>query len=374
MSPISLFHAHGDAATEAAALAVLRSGQIASGPKVAEFQQALGAWTSPPGVVTTSDMSSAMMLALHLCGVRAGDEVLTPAYTCMSSAAPIHNLGARPRWVDVTAETGLVDPAALAGRFTPRTKACVVYHAAGYPAPMPEIAALCRARGVALIEDCNTAMGARLQGEGIGSWGDAAVYSFYPNRQINGIEGGAVAFREAHLAQEAQRLRRFGIALTGFRDGIGEINPASDIPAVGWSAAMSQLNSAVALAQLPGLAARLAATQANARALAQRLAGVDGLSVVQPGHQAEPVYWGLLVLAQQRDEVLGALKRQGVMASKLHHRLDTYSGFAAEPADLPGTAYFLEQVIALPCGHWLSPDDLDRIAGTLTQAVEAARH
>lgn len=371
MTDVSLFKAYGDAATEAAALAVLRSGQIASGPKVAEFQQALQPWLGLPHGVTTSDMSSAMLLALHLCGVGAGDEVLSPAYTCMSSAAPIANLGAKPRWVDVDAATGLLDPNALKARITPRTKACVVYHAAGYPAAMPEIAALCREHGIALVEDCNTALGARLKGQTVGVWGDAAVYSFYPNRQLNGIGGGAVAFRDPARAEAAQRLRRFGIALSGFRDAIGEINPASDITAIGWSAAMNQLSSAVALAQLPGLPARLQATLAHALGLAERLAGLPGLTVVAPGDGAEPAYWGLLVLCERRDVVLGELKRKGIMASKLHHRLDTYSGFAAAAVVLPGTTAFLERVIALPCGHWLSEADLDRVASATRAALQA---
>ena len=370
MSSIALFHAYGDAATEAAALAVLRSSQIASGPKVAEFQLALQPWLGLPHAVTTSDMSSAMLLALHGCGVGAGDEVLSPAYTCLSSAAPIANLGAKPRWVDVDPATGLLDPVALRGRITARTKACVVYHAAGYPAAMPAIAAICREHGIALIEDCNTALGARLHGQAVGAWGDAAVYSFYPNRQVNGIEGGAVAWRDPAQAQRAQRLRRFGIALSGFRDTIGEINAASDIAEVGWSAALSQLNSAVALAQLPTLGARLQVTRVNAEWLAGRLAGLPGLTVIAPGHGAEPSYWCLLALAERRDAVLAELKRQGVMASKLHHRVDSYIGFAADRVDLPGTAAFLDRVIALPCGHWLDETALDRVVTALIRALQ----
>lgn len=373
MRPISLFHAHGDDATEAAALTVLRSGQIAAGPKVAEFEQALAGQTGLPHVVTTNDMSSAMMLALHLLGVGSGDEVLTPAYTCMSSAAPISNLGARPRWVDVDAATGLMDPAALRAQIKPTTRACVVYHAAGYPAPSPALADICREHGVAFIEDCNNAFGARLEGRAVGSWGDAAIFSFYPNRQINAAEGGAVAFRDARHAAAALQLRRFGIATSGFRDATGEISAASDIPAVGWSAAMSQLHAAMGLAQLPGLGERLARTQAHAYALAQRLVGLPGLQVVTPGEGAEPVYWGLLVLCEHRDTVLAALKSQGVMASKLHHHLDSYTGFGSEPAALPGTAEFMRSVIALPCGHWLSGDDLERVAHAVRQAVKAAR-
>lgn len=371
MRPIPLFHAYGDDATEAAALAVLRSGQIASGPKVAEFQQALTRWTAHAHVVTTSDMSSAMMLALHQLGVRPGDDVLTPAYTCMSSAAPIANLGARPRWVDVEPDTGLMDPAQLRARITPATRACVVYHAAGYPAASPALASICREHGIAFIEDCNNAFGATLGGLPVGHASDAAIYSFYPNRQINAAEGGAVAFRDERHAHAALQLRRFGIATTGFRDALGEINPASDIAQVGWSAAMSQLNAAMGLAQLPGLDARIARTRANARALAARLSGVEGLQVVAAGAGADPVYWGLLTLCERRDSVLAALKGQGVMASKLHHHLDTYSGFGSEPVELPGTAAFMARVLALPCGHWLTADDLDRIAHILVASCGA---
>lgn len=372
MSNVALFHARSDRAAEEAALDVLRSGQIASGPKVAAFEHALAPWVGLPHVVTTSDLSSAMLLALHLCGVGPGDGVLGPAYTCMSSAAPIAQLGARPRWVDVDPETGLLDPDALRRCIGPRTRACVVYHAAGYVAHSEEVARICRQHGVALIEDCNTALGARLDGQPVGGQGDAAVYSFYPNRQLNGIEGGAVAWRDPALAARARKLRRFGIDPDGFRDAIGEIDPASDISEVGWSAAMNQLNCAVALAQVPSLTGRLQATRANAARLGRLVAGMPGLSVVQPRAGTEPAYWGLLILTAERDAVLAGLKRDGVMASKLHHRIDRYSGFGVGPVDLPGTEAFLERVIALPCGHWLDEAALLQIAQSLDRALRSS--
>ncbi len=372
IAPISLFNAYQSPATEAAALAVLRSGQIAAGPLVAEFQQAIGAWLHQPHLVTTNDMSSAMLLALHLAGVRSGDEVLSSAYTCMSSVAPIANLGARPRWVDVEPTTGLMDPAALESRISPRTKACVVYHAAGYPARVEEIAALCRRHHIALIEDCNTAMGATLDGQPLGQHGQSAVFSFYPNRQINAADGGALALRDGETASRAQSLRRFGIAISGFRDALGEINPASDIPEVGWSAAMSQLNSALGLAQLPGLSQRLAKTQQNAHWLLSQFDALEGLRGVKTTSSAQAAYWGLLVLVDQRDDVLAHLKRSGIQASKLHHRLDTYSGLKADPIELPGMSAFLHRVIALPCGDWLNEAALQRVAETTIEAVRAA--
>ncbi|MBA4281080.1 DegT/DnrJ/EryC1/StrS family aminotransferase [Ralstonia sp.] len=372
MAAIPLFKPYYGAAAEQAVLDVLRSGQVASGPKVAAFEQALTAWTSRPHVVATSDMSSAMMLALIMCGVGPGDDVITPAFTCLSSAAPIANLGAVARWADVQADTGLLDPQALLRRITPRTRACVVYHAAGYPARTAEIAELCSQHGIALIEDCNSAFGARMKGSVLGQFGDACVYSFYPNRQLNATEGGAVAFSDAEKAAAAQRLRRFGIPAQGFRDAIGEINTQCDVPAIGWAASMNQLNAAVGLENLAGLDARLRATHDNAQMLASQLAQVDGIKVVAPQDGAEPAYWALLARVRHRDAVLKDLKARGVMASKLHHRIDTYSGFRSEAVNLPGTAAFMDAVIALPCGWWLSADDLRKVAAAVADSMQQA--
>ena len=375
MKAVPLFHAFRDAATDTAALEVLHSGQIAAGPRVAAFESALAQRLGHAELVSTVDMSMAMLLALRLAGVGPGDEVLSPAYTCLSSTAPIANLGARPRWVDVEPLTGLLDPAALRRAISARTKACVVYHAAGYPARTAEIASICREAGLPLIEDCNTALGARQDGQSVGQQGDFAVYSFYPNRQINAADGGALGLRDAAQAQRARRLRRFGVALSGFRDALGEIDSASDVAEIGWSGAMSQLHAALGLAQMESLDARLTATRRNAADLASRLQSLSdqGLKLVQATAGSEPSPWGLLVLVEQRDAVLAALKRAGVMASKLHHRVDSYSGFGADPAELPGTAAFLARVIALPCGHWLQPADLGRVTGAVDVSIRLAR-
>lgn len=367
---VALFKPYLSASMEQAALEVLRSGQIAAGGKVQQFEAALGRLIGQAQVLTTSDMSSALQIALRLADVGPQEEVLTTAYTCMSSNGPIAAVGATPRWVDVRASTGTMDPAALEQAITPRSKACLVYHAAGYPAEIQTIAAICRHRGIVLIEDCNNALGAEVQGRPVGTFGDMAVYSFYPNRQINASEGGALALRDPAQLARARRLRRFGIDMTTFRDASGEINPASDIAEIGWSAGMNNLCSALALAQLEGLDERLAATRRNASRLATLLEDIEGVQVIQPNTNSRPVYWALLVLIdQQRDEVLQSLKQAGVMVSKLHHQTDGYSGFHAQPASLPATTAFMEKVLALPCGWWLGEAELDRIATATAAAI-----
>lgn len=367
---IDLFHPVRLPEMEAAALQVLRSGMIASGPKVADFEQAFAAISGRPHIVSTNDMTSAVMLALYLGGVRDGDEVATLAFSCLSSNSPIARLGARPVWIDIDPATMTLSVPDLARKLGPSVKAVMAYHVAGYPANLSGVAELCRDRGIPLIEDCNNALGATLNGKPVGTQGDYAVYSLYPNRQINGIEGGLLATPDAGTAVRAARLRRFGIDAPSFRDTRGEINPASDVREVGWSAALGHVNAAVALAQLDTLASRTARTQVAAARLTQGLSNADSLYVVDPVAGAVPAYWGLLLLSHRRDALLAHLKAQGVKASILHQRNDWYSGFGVPRAELPGTAQVMDQLLALPCGWWLSDAQLDEVI-RLTLAFDA---
>lgn len=354
-----------------AAQDVLRSGQIASGPKVASFERAFGELIDSPHVVTTNDMSNALMLALHLAGVGVGDDVLTLAFSCLSSNSPISHVGANAVWVDIVPDSASMSVKDLRRAITPRSKALMLYHVAGYPGPTNEILDLCRARGIVVIEDCNNALGARWHGKPVGRVGDYAVHSFYPNRQINAIEGGALTCPDEATAQRARSLRRFGIDAANFRDQLGEINANVDIPELGWSATFNQLNAAVGLAHLPELAEQSRRTRANAAFLRDAIRGLPGIRAVEALPGAEPAYWGFLILAERRDHLLSILKSHSVHASRLHQRNDSYSGFNAARRLLLGTGALMDQLLALPCGWWLSEVEMLRIAALLRRACAA---
>ena len=351
--------------------AVLRSGQIASGSSLATFRETFGQWIEQDQVTLTSDMSSAMRIALHLCDVGPGDDVLTPAFACLSTTAPIANSGAKPVWIDVDPRTGLIDPECLRQSITGRSKAVIAYHLAGYPCELEALAAICREYGLPLIEDCNNALGARIGGQPIGSVGDFAVYSFYPTRQLNGIEGGALVCKNIDHLRRAHRLTRFGIDSVTFRDATGEINSGSQIDDVGWSAAMNNVNAAVALAQIPSLSGRLAQVREVARDLSQRLDEIAGVTVVQATPGATPGHWALLVKVESAQPVLGHLKIAGVQASGLHQRNDTYLGFRAEHRLLKGTDEWCASAVGLPCGWWMNDWDAEHIVRSIAAAVAA---
>lgn len=355
---------------EAVALEVLRSGQIANGEYVAKFEAGIGQIIGQPNVVSMVDMTSAVFLALYLAGVGEGDEVLTTAFACLSTNSAIAQCGAVPVWVDVKPQSIEIDLDDLIRMVSTKTKAVILYHVAGYPGPAEELAVLCKERGIALIEDCDNALFSSREAVPVGSHGDFAVYSFYPTRQINATEGGALVCKSADMAARARKLRRFGIDSATFRNAIGEINPSSDIPEIGWAFTMNNLCAALGYAQLSTAQSRVLKTQNNAAKLTQLISEVKGVRVVSAVPGSLPAYWVLLLFVDNRDAVLTRMKQQGLMASCLHHRNDTYTGFSAGASPhLPNTTYLQDHVLAIPCGWWLVDEDLAVIAKTLAGAV-----
>jgi len=368
MSPIALFDCRVDAAGLSAAQSVLAGGALASGPNVARLEQRLALTVGRPHVVALSDLTHALTLALKLAGVRPGDDVLTLAYNCLSSNAAIVRAGAVPVWVDIDPAQACISLADCAAAITERTRALVVYHVAGYPAPLDELRRFCDERRITLIEDANNALGARWAGRDVGSVGDYGVFSFYANRQVNAIDGAALICPDEALADEARRMRRFGIDAQHFRDPLGEIDASADVPRIGGSSTLNHVNATLALQHMDSLDRRLARCRENVRRLGDALRGTPGIEPVRWSDRSEPVFWTWLLRCERRDALMATLKRRGVQCSKLHQPNDVYSGFGARPRNLPGTADFMREVLALPCGWWLADADLDRLVAEVRHA------
>jgi perosamine synthetase len=370
MKILSLFNAVNTSDMEAVAIEVLRSSRIANGTYTVDFEQGLENLLDQKYIVTTVDMTSAIHLALYLAGVKAGDDVLTTAFACMSTNSPIATIGARPIWVDIAKDSAFIDLNDFEASITPKTKAAIVYHLAGYPAPIQEISNICIKHNIVLIEDCNNALLASVNGKNVGNFGDYAVYSFYPNRQINTSEGGALVCKNLDHAIRAKKLRRFGIDTLLFRSTSGEINPTCNISEAGWSISLNNLCSGLGYTQLKTVLNNIEKTRINASILINALIFNPAIKILKSSDFSISSYWALLIKVKNRDAVLAALKKEGVMASILHQRNDVYSCFIESVKSLPNTLELQNEVIAIPCGWWLSFSDLNKIAETLTNAVK----
>lgn len=299
--------------------------------------------------------------------------MLTTAFACMSTNSAIAQCHAIPVWVDLKPNSVEIDVADILRKINSKTKAVILYHVAGYPGPAKKIATLCKERGVVLIEDCDNALFAYQDDQHVGSYGDFAVYSFYPNRQINAVEGGALVCKNTDMAERARRLRRFGIDFSTFRSSSGEINPKSDIPEVGWAYTMNNLSAALGYVQLPTASARIDITRANAAKIIKKLSGIREIQPIQVATTTQPVYWALLLLVENRDFVLEYMKKEGIMVSSIHQRNDVYTGFHTNlDCALPNTKFIQEHLLAVPCGWWLSEEDIEIITDTLRKATRFA--
>lgn len=349
---------------------VFNTGQIATGPNVARFESLLSEYLGNTWVTTTCDISTALTLCLFQAGVRPGDDVLVSPLVCLSTTCPIRNLFANVRWCDVDPLTGNLDPADVAKRITPRTKAIIVYHWAGNPADLDAIHDVARSHNLAVIEDAGEALGADYQGKKIGAAGsNYTVFSFYPNRHLTTIDGAAIACAREEDYEKLRWLKRYGIHQPSFRDAEGEINPESDIPVAGWNGYMSHVAATIGVAQIKHLPSIIARHQKNGLYYDEKLAAVPGLTILKRPPKSRSAYWVYTFLVQERDHLLMRLRQQGVHASKVHLRNDVYTCFGNGSTPLPGVDRFSAHCLSIPCGWWVSENDRARIADVICQEL-----
>lgn len=244
-----------DEATITGVTEVLRSGWIASGPQVLAFEKALCEYFGgrPTRVLTSA--TAGLEVALQLCNIGPGDEVISSAQTFFAAANMIVKVGARPVFVDVDPATRNLDLAACARAITPATRAIIPTHFAGLPVDMDALYELAAARGLRVIEDAALAIGSSWRGRRIGSFGDIAVFSFHPNKNLTSIEGGALVVNTPEEARQIEILRFHGIT--------AKPDKTRDVAIAGGKFNLPDVNARVGLGQL----ARLEEFNAKRRAL-----------------------------------------------------------------------------------------------------------
>ena len=308
------------------------------------------------GVASGTD---ALRLALAAVGVRPGDEVVTPAFSFVASASTIVMAGARPVFADIDPVTFGLAPEALERALTPRTRAVVVVHLYGHPAPIDRIAAIARARGVALVEDAAQAIGATCEGRPIGGWGDAACLSFYPTKNLGACgDAGMLLTDRDDVAAHARRLRHHG---DGGRYQHVELGYCSRLDEV--QAAMLR----VKLERLDGW------TEARRRLAARYRAGLAGLALGLPAEQprAGHIYHQFVVRHPQRDALAKVLADLGV-GTMVHYPLaipeQPLFGLDAEQ-QWPQAWRAAREVLSLPCYPEMTDAEAEGVVAALRTAL-----
>jgi dTDP-4-amino-4,6-dideoxygalactose transaminase len=367
MERIPLFRCGLESETISDLGSVLLSGNLASGSSVNELELKISHRLNGRPVIATGDMTNALQIALKLAGVKSGDEVITQSFNCLSSTSAIAAIGARAVWADIEPDSAQMSIDSLESLINPSTKAIVVYHVAGYPGNLVEIKRAADYFKIPLIEDANNAMGATVNGSPIGTFGDYAIFSFYPNRHVNGIEGGALVCPNQSQALEGKKARRFGIDMKTFRTADGEINPDSDIVNAGLSSPLNNVNATVALRSLSMLDGRLALIRRNVNQILNALRDLPWLEPVARRMNSVPAYWVLLFRSRKRDQFQKMLRVEGIETSRVHCPNHFYSCFGSQSQHLRYTCDLFNEIFAVPCGWWLDRNDVDRIIGVMTK-------
>lgn len=337
---------------------VLASGQVAQGPEVAAFEQEFSALVDGRTCVAVNSGTSGQHLGLLACGVGPGDEVIVPSFTFAATANSVAITGATPVFVDIEPDYFCLDPQAVEAAVTERTKGIMPVHLYGHPANMTGLEEVAARHGLAIYEDAAQAHAASWQGRPVGSFGDFAMFSLYPTKNMTSIEGGMVSCATEETARMVRLLRNQGMERQYENEVVGLNNRMTDV------------HAAVGRVQLGKLAGWTQTRQRNAAFLDANLAGVV-VPPVAPG--AVHVYHQYTIrVTEDRDGFRTALADEHGVGSGVYypipnHRLPSFR----RELDLPQTELAAREVISLPVHPSLSQADLDQIVHAVNTVAKA---
>jgi hypothetical protein len=362
-----------DEATIAEVAQVLRSGWLASGPKVAQLEAELSGYLGGRPVRTQTSATAGLELALLACGIGKGDEVITPALSFVATANVIVRVGARPVFVDVGLDSRNIDLDQAEAAITPRTRAIMPVHFGGLPVDMERLYAIAARHRLRVIEDAAHAIGSSWAGRRIGSFGDLVCFSFHPNKNMTSIEGGAISGGSPAELKSIELHRWHGQVKSG-ADGF-------DTLLAGGKCNLSDVAAAVGLGQLR----RLEEFNARRRELVARyyeLWGTDApLRLPERGDAGHSwhVFTPLLPLTQlsmSRAEFVAAMKAHGIGVGVHYPAIHLFSAYRAlgyRAGQFPNAERIGRETVTLPLFPAMALADVERVVAAVAQVLDGAR-
>lgn len=365
---------------EADALAaVVASGWVAQGPRVAEFEAQFAAAMQVPFGVATSSCTTALQLALIVAGIGEGDDVIVPSFSFIATTNAVRYVGANPVFADVDPLTGNVTGRTVAAALTPGTRAVIAVDQGGVPVDLDDVRSVSDERGIVVIEDAACGAGSTYKGRPVGAGAAITAWSFHPRKLLTTGEGGMLTTPRADWANRARRLREHAMSVSAADRHAAVLAPPEEYDEVGYNFRMTDLQAAVGLVQLAKLPAIIARRRAIAARYQSAIADVVGLrAVADPAHGTSNFQSFWVEVGPEhptdRDGLLTALAeadisaRRGIMAA---HRQAPYRARTPE-AGLPVTERLNDRTLILPVYHQLTDDDQERVIAVLRRSGGAS--
>ena len=349
-----------------AVTSVFDSGQLVLGPAVAEFEGRFGAYHDGRACVGVDNGTNAVKLALEAVGVGHGDEVITVSNTAAPTVIAIVGTGATPVFVDVDPQTHLMDVSAIEGVVTERTRAIVPVHLYGQCVDMKKVLRVAQQHGLAVVEDCAQAHGARQDGQLAGTFGDTAAFSFYPTKVLGAYgDGGAVLARDVEHERALRQLRYYGMEQTYYV-----------VRTPGHNSRLDAVQAAILSTKLTRLEEYIKARRAIADRYVEGLADLSSLGLTLPTTAPgnEHVYYVYVVRHPQRDTIMQRMRDDFDISLNISYPWPCHSmsGFAElgwDSVELPVTDRLAHEIFSLPMYPSLGVSDQDRVIAAVRRII-----
>ena len=366
-----------DEATVAGVAEVMRSGQLTSGPWVQRFEQDLSGFCGGRPVRLLTSATAAIEVALQICGIGPGDEVIVGAQSFFTVLNMIVKVGATPVFVDCDLLTRNIDLAQVEAAITPATRAIIPTHYPGALVDMDALLALARRHGLRVIEDAALVIGSRWREKNIGSFGDLVAFSFHPNKNITSIEGGALVVNDASEARRVEALRFHGIVYREDR--------TRDVAFPGGKFNMPDVNARIGHEQLGRLQEFLAIRRTLADEYFARFATDPGCILPpKPSTPYDDGYsWNMFCvllplerLSIDRKAFRDALDARGIgtgVSYEALHLCTLGRKYGGHEGQFPNTERIARETVSLPLHAGMTTADVDRVCVAAAEVIAAAK-
>jgi perosamine synthetase len=343
---------------------VLRDRWIGQGDLVTEFENCAKRSLNIPFAIAVNCSSSALRLALAICGVGPGAEVVTTPMTCTLTNHPILEQYAVPVFADIQYETGNIYPADVERRITERTKAILCTHWGGYPVDLDELNQVAHRHNLPIIQDASEAFGAIYRDKSVGSLSRFTAFSFQAIQMITTGEGGMLAAINAADAEAAKTQRWYGINRDTRKPNVlGYFD--FDIASVGYGYHLTNIAAAMGIENLTTLDLQQKHRQGVVASYRKSLQNVPGVTLLSYKTDRVSSNHFFTIHVEKRDEFCRMMNARNIQPSIVHFRNDAYAVFGHLRSDLPGLERFSKTYIALPTHMYMTDEDVDRIISAI---------
>ena len=366
-----------------AAVDVLKSDWLTTGPKVGEFEERFAAWVGAKHAVSFSSGTAALHAAAFAAGLKSGDEAITTPMTFCATANCVLYQGATPVFADVSADTLNLDPREVSKKISSRAKAVIAVDYAGHPADLIALRDLTAQHGLVLIEDACHALGAEHLGKRVGGLADMTVFSFHPVKHLTTGEGGMVTTNDPKLAEILRRFRNHGISSEA-RERQASGQWFYEMVLLGFNYRLTDIACALGISQLKKLEANLARRRAIAARYTRAFCELPGVVVpvvrdtVVPAWHLYPIRLKLEALSAGRAEVFRALRAENLGVNvhyiPVHQHPYYLERFGYKGGEYPVAEDAYERLISLPMFHAMTDQDTEDVVAAVNKVLEAFAH